>query len=187
MFAIECKAQLFKFQSGVGYAIVTGNDFKKISLAKQVMIGSEFILKEFLYIDLMAGITTLQYSRDNANTENYFKKQYASLAACLKKYYPLSKKSSFFWEVGPAFNYDFKVLQEIYTNADHTNISQKNLGSTLSLNGNAGFKTQMLRNVFFDVTLYTQTDFFTFYSKTANKTKTNRQLLSFTLYFKLKK
>lgn len=187
-YSVKMNGQVLKFNSGVGFSITTGSSFKKVTLAKNVFIGTEFILKPSIYIDVMTGISTLHYSMDNIDGEKiYTRKQFACLSILLKKYYALSKSSSFFWEVGPGFNYDFNTLQESYTVTSVLNTAEKNLGSIINLNGSAGFKTQITKNVSFDASIYSQSDLFTFYKAKTKKIKTDRQLLSFTLYFKLKK
>lgn len=181
-------SQELKLSSRVGYAIIKGEHFKKIALSTGTFIGSEFILNEFLYLNTLIGYSSIGFDyEDLSNSNTYTTKYYLCLPVSLKKYYPLSKRSSLFFEFGVSFNYDFITNKEIFAGTGSQISRQNGVGFSLSGIGGFGFKTQITKRLFFDVGLCGQADVVYAYKNETDKLKTNRKMFSLTLYQKLKR
>ncbi len=179
-------SQEIKFTSIAGYATIKTDKFKKVALSTGAFIGSEFILKEFLYLNTLVGISTIRF--ENMGLPNSFTtKYYLSIPVSLKKYYPISKRSSLYWDFGLSFNYDFITQNEIFTVSGIQKNNQNGLGTSFSVIGAVGFKTQVTKRLFFDIGLFGQTDYLLSYKKETDKIKTDRRMISLTFYKKLKK
>lgn len=180
-------AQEIKLSSGIGYTILRTHNMKKNALATSTMIGGEFILKEFWYLSMMAGIQTTKFEYDLRNdTSVYVSKYYFSLPVSVKNYYPVSKKTSLFIDFGTSFNYEFSTKNEISTTNTYNKISNNKSGLNIGALINVGIKAQITSKIFVDIHMNNQIDILTFYKNNIDKTKNNLRMLSLTIYRKLK-
>jgi hypothetical protein len=179
--------QEIKLSSGFGYTIIKAGNMKKNALGTSTMIGAEFILKEFWYLSTMIGFqdTKFEYSLGH-DTSIYVSKYYLTLPVSIKNYYPVSKRSSIFIDFGACFSYNFSTKNEFSTANTYTKTNDTEHGLNIGGILNLGFKTQINRKVYFDVSIYNQFDMAAFYKNDINKTKNTRTMLSFSFYRKLK-
>ncbi|MBL0358104.1 MAG: hypothetical protein IPP72_15100 [Chitinophagaceae bacterium] len=179
--------QEIKLSSGTGYTIIKTTTMKKNALGTSTMIGAEFILKEFWYLNTMIGIQTTKFDYSlSHDTSIYVSKYYLSLPVSIKNYYPVSKKSSLFIDIGACFSYNFSTRNEVFTAGTYYKINNNNAGLNIGAIVDIGFKTQITRKVYFDVNINDLVDIVAFYKNDTDKVKNNRRMLSLTLYRKLK-
>jgi len=181
-------AQPIKLSSGMGYTIIKAPNMKKNALGTSNMIGTEFILKEFWYLSTMIGIQATKFDYNTGyDTSIYVSKYYLSLPVSIKNYYPVSKRLSIFIDMGVCFSYNFSTKNEIFTGNTYSKINNNANGMNIGAMFSFGFKTQITRKTGFDMHIYGQSDFASFYKNDIDKIKNDRTLLSLSLYRKLRK
>ncbi|MEO7922660.1 MAG: hypothetical protein ABIR30_03220 [Chitinophagaceae bacterium] len=169
-----------------GFGIGEMEDAKRIVLHTGFRAGAEFSIGERNYLSFMAGSSVLRFNYSNGPGESIFnRKFFLMLPVSIKRYYPLSKRSSGFVEVGiyASFNlFDRKETRNsLGTTITRHNNPGKNGGGVLGL----GFKTMITNRISFDVGLSGQKDFFDSYKQDQYRIRAEKTSLSFGFYRKI--
>ncbi|MBC7875068.1 MAG: hypothetical protein H7Y01_13785, partial [Ferruginibacter sp.] len=107
-------SQEIKVVMEYGFAIGEMKAFKKIMLHSGVRAGMEFTIRRDLSLVISAGGSLLRFSYTTPASESVFNRKYfLTMPVSVKKYYPLSRKSGGFLEVGGYFNYLVSDKKEI--------------------------------------------------------------------------
>ncbi len=163
-------AQEISFSTGMGYAQGEGNIYKKLMLYKESTFGYEKQIKNDYFFFTGVGKSVLQFSyNDTGNINVFTTRSFITVQLAARKYFFLNKKSWFFIQVGPAFNYYLLDKKELKSYFIDESIEQRYLGWTLGAKGIGAYKRQLTNRSFFDVGFETQQTFLTRYKQDKNK------------------
>src|SRR5258705_1811610 len=122
-------SQELKFTNKLGYAVGKSSRLKKIMLCTQNDIGVEINIRDRLFFCSSLGVIRLRFDNsDTANSQVFNTHYYLTTPFSIKKYYPLSKRSSMFWEFGVMVNYHLTANKEIRSATNYIVQKQKNIG-----------------------------------------------------------
>lgn len=188
MIPFYVNAQELRMTGQLGNAIGKFENTKKIMLNKSYTMGYEKWIGYNLYMNFELGYSFIQYDDIalDLNTKYFRTKHYITLPLSLKKYYTLSRTSTYYIEVGLANNYNLKDKIE-YADSNIGDSIKKNLGYSLGLLVRFGFKTRFGKNHFVDFGLGTNDDLLIRYKDESQKFRAKKYFFLMSLYRKLSK
>jgi hypothetical protein len=185
-FAKQLSSQELKLSVDYGYATGTLADRKALLLETGMRGGLEWRIKSNFYFSVLAGGSLLRYSYTSNSGEAVFNRKYfISLPVLVKKYYPLSKRSSGFVEAGVCPAYYFLDSKEINDGATIRVEKKRHLGWEGAGLFCIGFRTMITPVLSFDIGLLGQKDFICTYNTPEGRIRTDRTSLAIGFYRKL--
>ncbi len=186
LFAQNIFSQELTVNGKYGYTIGEMKAFKKIMLYTGVDINVEWKLKEDIFFCIGAGANALQFSfNDTSSTSVFDKKYFLNFPVSIKKYYPLSRKSSYFLQFGIMNSFLIHDKKEIFLANEKQVVNSGGPGYNLAMLFNTGFKTMISTNWNFGLALGGYQDFVLVYKDKAKKIKTTTTILSFSFTRKI--
>jgi hypothetical protein len=184
--ALNSYSQELKFTNKLGYAVGESNTLKKVMLCTQNDLGVEINIKDRLFFCSAVGVIRLRFDNsDTGNSQVFNTHYYLTIPFSVKKYYPVSKKSSMFWDFGAMVNYHLTAKMEIRSAANYTVQKQGGSGFILGLSASFGFKTRITETISFDIGIHGQSDLLYRYRNNQNKIETEKNCLAISFYKKL--
>ena len=172
--------QELSISSKVGIARGETVDLKKIMFYSSVVGGIEFVSKKNIAFKAEIGVEQVSYDSYLWSAASIFnRKNFVTIPISIKKYYPLSKKSSGFWQFGTYASYLHRSTKEKVNMFAVSREIEKNLGANIGVSCLFGFKTALTPSIKFDIAIGGQQDYVFIYKNISDKTKLRKTYMQF--------